>query len=155
MLRQRTLRIFVVDDEALLATTLSIILRKSGYQATSFTNPVEALRSAASKAPDVLISEDARLVAMPIGGGELAVSRARPNEFMVDNWKRALRSETIVVPETFTRGDGQFEIADATELPPGAPFYCTDGVCLAKHTSGAIIAYVEDRKDSWKATALA
>ncbi|QKD03800.1 ComEC/Rec2 family competence protein [Mesorhizobium loti] len=108
-----------------------------------------------TRTPDVLISEDARLVAMPIGGGELAVSRARPNEFMVDNWKRALRSEAIVVPETFTRGDGQFEIADATELPPGAPFYCTDGVCLAKHTSGAIIAYVEDRKDSWKACGFA
>lgn len=108
-----------------------------------------------TRTPDVLISEDARLVALPIGGGELAVSRARPNEFTVDNWKRALTSETIVVPEVFTKGDGQFEIADATELPAGSPFYCTSGVCLAKHTSGAIIAYVEDRKDIWKACGFA
>jgi ComEC/Rec2-related protein len=108
-----------------------------------------------TRTPDVLISEDARLVALPIGGGELAVSRARPNEFTVDNWKRALTSETIVVPEVFDKGDGQFEIADATELPPGSPFYCTAGVCLAKHTSGAIIAYVEDRKDTWKACGFA
>ncbi len=108
-----------------------------------------------TRTPDVLISEDARLVALPIGGGELAVSRARPNEFTVDNWKRALTSETIVVPEIFTKGDGQFEIADAPELPPGSPFYCTSGVCLAKHTSGAIIAYVEDRKDTWKACGFA
>ncbi|KQU89970.1 competence protein [Mesorhizobium sp. Root695] len=108
-----------------------------------------------ARTPDVLISEDARLVALPIGGGELAVSRARPNEFTVDNWKRALTSETIVVPEVFDKGDGQFEIADAPELPPGSPFYCTSGVCLARHTSGAIIAYVEDRKDTWKACGFA
>lgn len=108
-----------------------------------------------ARTPDVLISEDARLVALPIGGGELAVSRARPNEFTVDNWKRALTSETIVVPEMFNKAEGQFDIADAVNLPPGAPFYCTDGVCLARHPSGAIIAHVEDRKDTWKACGFA
>ncbi|MGX5828452.1 ComEC/Rec2 family competence protein [Mesorhizobium sp. 43Arga] len=108
-----------------------------------------------TRTPDVLISEDARLVALPIGGGELAVSRARPNEFTVDNWKRALVSETIVVPEMFDKADGQFDIADAVNLPPGAPFYCTDGVCLARHPSGAIIAHVEDREDTWKACGFA
>jgi len=108
-----------------------------------------------TRTPDVLISEDARLVAVPIGGGELAVSRARPNEFTVDNWKRALVSETIVVPEMFDKADWQFDIADAANLPPGAPFYCTDGVCLARHPSGAIIAHVEDRKDTWKACGFA
>jgi ComEC/Rec2-related protein len=108
-----------------------------------------------TRTPDVLISEDARLVALPIGGGELAVSRTRPNEFTVDNWKRALTSETIVVPEVFDKGRGQFDIADFAELPPGAPFYCTAGVCLARHPSGAIIAHVEDRKDAWKACAFA
>jgi len=108
-----------------------------------------------TRTPDVLISEDARLVAVPIGGGELAVSRARPNEFTVDNWKRALVSETIVAPEMFDKADGQFGIADAVNLPPGAPFYCTDGVCLARHPSGAIIAHVEDRKATWKACGFA
>lgn len=108
-----------------------------------------------TRTPDVLVSEDARLVALPIGGGELAVSRARPNEFTVGNWKRALRSETIILPEMFDKADGQFDIADAVNLPPGAPFYCTDGVCLARHPSGAIIAHVEDRKDTWKACGFA
>jgi ComEC/Rec2-related protein len=108
-----------------------------------------------TRTPDVLISEDARLVALPIGGGELAVSRERPNEFTVDNWKRALTSETIVVPEVFDNSDGQFEVADAVELPPGSPFYCSSGVCVARHMSGAIIAYVEDRKDTWKACGFA
>jgi ComEC/Rec2-related protein len=104
----------------------------------------------ATSTPDVLISEDARLIALPIGNGELSVNRARPNEFAIDNWKRALRSETIVMPETFSKGDAQFDITDPADLPPGAPFYCSAGVCLARHPSGAIVAYVEDRKDAWK-----
>ncbi|MBN9217359.1 MAG: ComEC/Rec2 family competence protein [Mesorhizobium sp.] len=104
-----------------------------------------------TRTPDVLISEDARLVALPVGGGELAVSRARPNGFTVDNWKRALKSETIVLPEAFGTGDGQFDIFDPAQLPAGAPFYCLSGLCMARHPAGAIIAYVEDRKDTWKA----
>jgi competence protein ComEC len=108
-----------------------------------------------TRTPDVLISEDARLMGLPIGGGELAVSRARPNEFTIDNWKRALKSESIVVPELFSDGGSQFALADSAALPAGAPFYCTAGVCLARHPSGAIVAHVDDRKDAWKACAFA
>jgi hypothetical protein len=43
-----------------------------------------------TRTPDVLISEDAHLVALPIGGGKLAVNRVRSNEFTTDNWKHAL-----------------------------------------------------------------
>ncbi|AZO54645.1 MULTISPECIES: ComEC/Rec2 family competence protein [unclassified Mesorhizobium] len=107
------------------------------------------------RTPDVLISEDARLVALPIGNGELAVNRERPNEFAADNWKRALISETIVKPEMFDKADGQFDIAAPTDLPQGSPFYCREGLCLARHPSGAIVAYVEDRKNTWKACAFA
>ncbi|MEI9413616.1 ComEC/Rec2 family competence protein [Mesorhizobium sp. Cs1321R2N1] len=108
-----------------------------------------------TRAPDVLISEDARLVALSIGNGELAVNRERPNEFAADNWKRALISETIVLPEMFDKTDGQFDISAPTDLPQGSPFYCREGLCLARHPSGAIIAYVEDRKNTWKACAFA
>lgn len=108
-----------------------------------------------TRTPDVLISEDAHLVALPIGGGELALNRARSNEFTTDNWKRALKSETIVEPETFDNSSEQFDIADPTELPPGSPFYCKAGLCLARHPSGAIVAYVEDRKNAWKACSFA
>lgn len=83
-----------------------------------------------TRAPDVLISEDARLVALPIGNGELAVNRERPNEFATDNWKRALISETIVKPEMFDKTDGQFDVASPADLPPGSPFYCREGLCL-------------------------
>jgi DNA-binding NtrC family response regulator len=34
--------VFVVDDDAIIATTLVIILQRHGYKATSFTGPTEA-----------------------------------------------------------------------------------------------------------------
>jgi CheY-like chemotaxis protein len=71
-------RIFVVDDEPVIASTLAAILRLNGYSATSFTSPLEALAAAQSRAPDLLISD----VAMPgISGVDLAIQmRARyPN----------------------------------------------------------------------------
>ncbi|MDG4908040.1 ComEC/Rec2 family competence protein [Mesorhizobium sp. WSM4898] len=96
------------------------------------------------RTPDLLISEDAHLVAMPIGGGELAINRARSNEFTTDNWKRALKAETIVPPETFAKGT--LDLADPVDLPPGSPFYCTGDLCIGRHPSGAIVALAENRE---------
>ena len=63
-------RIFVVDDEPTIASTLALILNSSGFSATAFTNPVEALRSAESECPDFLISD----VVMPqLNGIDLGV----------------------------------------------------------------------------------
>jgi competence protein ComEC len=56
------------------------------------------LALASAKTPDVFVSEDGRLVAVRNGRGELAANRARPNQFTVDSWKRALRAETVVPP---------------------------------------------------------
>ena len=63
-------RVFVVDDEHVIASTLAAILKLHGYSATFFTSPREALEAARSKAPDLLISD----VAMPgISGIDLAI----------------------------------------------------------------------------------
>jgi DNA-binding NtrC family response regulator len=65
-----TPRVFVVDDEHVIASTLAAILKLQGYSATSFTSPLEALAVARSKAPDLLISN----VEMPgISGIDLAI----------------------------------------------------------------------------------
>lgn len=90
------------------------------------------------RTPDALVSEDGRLLAMAIGDGRLAVSRARPNEFAMENWQRALRAETIVKPEK-AAGDATLagEIAD---LSPGAGFVCGKDICTARHPSGALLA---------------
>ncbi|MBN9245443.1 MAG: ComEC/Rec2 family competence protein [Mesorhizobium sp.] len=108
------------------------------------------------RTPDALVSEDAKLVALPIGGGELAVSRARPNGFTADNWRRALDAETLVTPETLKGADTRFTGTDAAlDLPPGTPFLCADGLCLARHPSGAIVVRAQDTAAARPACAFA
>jgi DNA-binding response OmpR family regulator len=63
-------RVFVVDDEHVIASTLAAILRRHGYCAISFTSPLNALGAARSRAPDLLISD----VMMPnVSGIDLAI----------------------------------------------------------------------------------
>jgi CheY-like chemotaxis protein len=63
-------RIFVVDDEPVIASSLAAILRMNGFSARFFTSPREALAAARSESPELVISD----VAMPgISGIELAI----------------------------------------------------------------------------------
>lgn len=63
-------RVFVVDDEKLIATTLAAILCTKGYACTAFNQPMEALQAARSEPPDLLISD----VVMPaLSGIDLAI----------------------------------------------------------------------------------
>ncbi len=78
MRQENLVRVFVVDDEFVIATTLATILQRSGFDAVSFTDPLKALRTAQVKAPDLLISD----VVMPeMSGIDLAVAiqKATPN----------------------------------------------------------------------------
>jgi CheY-like chemotaxis protein len=66
----KQLSIFVVDDEQIIATTLTLILQNSGYLAQAFFNPLQALAAARLEAPDLVISD----VVMPqLTGVELAI----------------------------------------------------------------------------------
>jgi DNA-binding NtrC family response regulator len=61
---------FVVDDEAVIASSLAAILRMKGFSAKFFTCPLAALAAARSESPDLVISD----VAMPgISGVDLAI----------------------------------------------------------------------------------
>jgi DNA-binding NtrC family response regulator len=63
-------RIFVVDDEPAIASSLAAILQMNGFSARFFTCPLEALAAARSESPDLIISD----VAMPdISGIDLAI----------------------------------------------------------------------------------
>jgi DNA-binding NtrC family response regulator len=71
-------RIFVVDDEPIIGSTLAMILRLHGFDARPFTAPLAALMAARCEAPDALISD----VVMPsISGVQLAIQihEACPN----------------------------------------------------------------------------
>jgi DNA-binding NtrC family response regulator len=65
------IRVFVVDDEGVIASSLAMILRfQGGFHATSFTDPMAALQAARIDAPDLLISD----VVMPgLTGIDLAI----------------------------------------------------------------------------------
>jgi DNA-binding response OmpR family regulator len=69
--RSQRHRIFVVDDEHMIAWTLAEILRRKGFDASPFTHPLEALRAARSWPPDLLISDQ---VMTQMSGVELARS---------------------------------------------------------------------------------
>jgi DNA-binding NtrC family response regulator len=74
MRQEESPRVIVVDDEVTIAATLAIILDKSGFSATHFTNPLDALQSVEIEPLDLLISD----VVMPqMSGVDLAISVRR------------------------------------------------------------------------------
>lgn len=67
----RKQRVYVVDDEQVIAQTLALILGRSGFDAIAFTNPLQAFDAAKAEAPDLLISD----VMMPeMSGIDLAIA---------------------------------------------------------------------------------
>ncbi len=64
-------RIFVVDDEFIIASTLATILQRNGFDAAFFTEPLAVLPAARQQAPDLLITD----VMMPaLSGIDLAIA---------------------------------------------------------------------------------
>jgi CheY-like chemotaxis protein len=62
--------VFVVDDEPIIASTLAAILNASGFHATAFTSPIDAIEAAEREGPGLLISD----VVMPgMNGVDLAI----------------------------------------------------------------------------------
>jgi two-component system catabolic regulation response regulator CreB len=62
-------RIYIVDDEVLIARTLAAIFEESGYETEYFTCPRALLEAAGAQPPDALLSD----YAMPeLSGIELA-----------------------------------------------------------------------------------
>ena|SRR5579864_329273 len=66
----KQLRVSVVDDEVLIASSFAMVLCNQGFDASFFTEPLQAIQAARYYAPDLLISE----ISMPmLSGIELAI----------------------------------------------------------------------------------
>lgn len=96
--------------------------------------------------PDVLVSEEGRLVAVRTTDGRIAVNRARPSQFTLDNWKRALGSEDVVGPRRIEPGSNNLSNTDPA-------FVCGDGLCLSELASGIRIAHAESVASARRACA--
>jgi len=64
------LRVSVVDDEVLIASSFAMVLCHQGFDASFFTEPLQAIQAARYDAPDLLICE----ISMPmLSGIDLAI----------------------------------------------------------------------------------
>lgn len=85
----------------------------------------------ATDLPDIIISEDARLVAVR-QNSILYVNRPRPAAFTTDNWRKAYKITEVRVLDK-----------KGTESSEG--FICIDGVCSFDLANGQVLAYAENR----------
>lgn len=93
---------------------------------------------AAREIPHAFVSEDARLVAVRLRDGTIAVNRSRPRAFTMQNWQRAFGGGHVVPPRS----------TGGRKAPAGPPdhaaFVCDGGVCLVRFENGALVAHAED-----------
>ena len=97
--------------------------------------PLSLYLLATPSLPKILVSEDARLVAIPRDNGSLAVNRKRPNSFTLETWQKATMTEKIIKP-----------FFDAPDVPlSDGIFLCEPGTCRAT-IQGKLIVWLEDPK---------
>ncbi|MDN5926281.1 MAG: ComEC family competence protein [Hyphomicrobiales bacterium] len=99
-------------------------------------------------APDLFISEDARLVALRLSDGGLAINRKRPNAFTMEDWSRAMMATEIVKP-------GPTAASAMPTIAPEVPFACTKTLCIAWNAKGVVIAHAATEESAREACAVA
>ncbi|TMU92208.1 ComEC/Rec2 family competence protein [Brucella haematophila] len=85
--------------------------------------------------PDVVISEDAKLVGVRLPDGRFAVNRDRPSKFTVDNWKTAYLATQFLIPQ---------HTKDWLRGIPTDGFICEDELCTITLRDGRVLAYTAD-----------
>jgi len=70
MLQRPKPKVFVVDDESVISSTLELILASQGFDARSFSDPLTALNAAQYESPDLLLTD---VMMQKMNGVELAI----------------------------------------------------------------------------------
>jgi competence protein ComEC len=99
-------------------------------------------------APDLFISEDARLVALKLSDGSVTVNRNRPNSFTLEDWTRAMMATDVVKP-------GRTASSAMPEIAPEVPFSCTRTLCVAWNARGVVVAQAASEDAARDACAVA
>jgi competence protein ComEC len=99
-------------------------------------------------APDLFISEDARLVALKLSDGSITVNRNRPNSFTLEDWTRAMMATDVVKP-------GRTASSAMPEIAPEVPFSCTRTLCVAWNARGVVVAQAASEDAARDACAVA
>lgn len=92
--------------------------------------------------PDLLVSEDAALVALVSREGILAVNRERPNAFTMQSWQRAARATTVLKPAKADDNDSINMLVKAAKASQDA-FICRNGACATQTSGGLNIVWLE------------
>ena len=110
--------------------------------------------------PDAFVSEDGSLVALRLADGRIAVNRARPRAFTIDNWRRVFGGGEILHPvKVTTLKDSGTALNRVSHLASDAAansdiwaksrihadegFICSDDLCIASRGDGAIIVHAK------------
>lgn len=128
--------VIAVTAAILVATVTTTRLRIAAAPIAAVGLVILALRP---PPPDLLVSEDARLLGLAIGEARMAVNRLRPSEFTAENWQRTLAAVTVLTPVR-TAGDAGVAALQAPNAG-SAGFACSETLCIGKHPSGAIVAH--------------
>ncbi|RST86061.1 ComEC family competence protein [Aquibium carbonis] len=136
--------VLVLTLALVLATVLTTWLRALALPLAALGIALVATRDL----PDLFVAEDGRLIALRLQNGDLAVNRPRPSEFVTGIWKGAAMAGAVVKPVaeagvTAANAHDRAEVAlRVTRLRPDAPFACAADSCLARHASGAVVAFL-------------
>ncbi|EEZ33057.1 ComEC/Rec2-related protein [Brucella sp. NF 2653] len=85
--------------------------------------------------PDIVVSEDAKLVVVRQQDGSFAVNRDRPSKFTIDNWKSAYLIKKIIEPQKGTKKN---------TAGSNGGFICEEGVCFVTLRDGRTLSYTAD-----------
>lgn len=86
--------------------------------------------------PDIMIAEDAKLVAVRLADGSLAVNRPRSSKFTIQNWAKAYDAHAIVPPVIAGAKKNGIYRDDA--------FYCEDKICSITLKDGRMLSYTDE-----------
>lgn len=84
--------------------------------------------------PDIVVSEDAKLVGVRLTDGTFAINRNRPSQFTIDNWKAAYVVKEFRAP---------LLAKNKKQTDPGG-FECEQALCTINLNDGRTLAYTAD-----------